>query len=111
LFDDRGAGCNRRALHGAGQDLELAANQMDSLTHADESQPRSEPRGLDIEANGVIAYFQADRGRNKSVEPQCSWRRCASRYYAVLSHLPAGTRRYYQRLRLRNDWTRDVMKF
>ena len=59
-MDDRGAGRDPRALPGAGPDFKFAANQMDSLTHADESQSRREPRCLNIEANAVIAYFQAE---------------------------------------------------
>jgi hypothetical protein len=33
---------------------------MDSLTHADQSQSSREPRALNIEANAVILYFQAE---------------------------------------------------
>jgi predicted metal-dependent peptidase len=33
---------------------------MDPLTHADQTQSRREPRALNIEANTVIVYFQAE---------------------------------------------------
>jgi hypothetical protein len=33
---------------------------MDSLTHADEAQSCREPRGLNIEANAIIVYFESE---------------------------------------------------
>jgi hypothetical protein len=56
-------GCTRsdsRAPPGAGPEFEFAANQMDSFTHADETEPRREAGTINVEANSVIGYFQAD---------------------------------------------------